>query len=276
MSKSDYKDAKQQLRLKYIDLCAFVLGYVSRKLVMDRFQVGGAYASRDINEYIRASFGRIAYNGQQKRYEPVEWFSPLFEHDVLEALNLASSGKHSIVYAEDVYNESLHHQVPTSLPELDIVAPALRAVGTRKKVEVKYLSRSSGQTERLIAPHSVICVSHFYYLRAFDHKTGEFRSFKLNRILDAQFMNREPDINMQKAADRDWHTNIRVTIGLHPALTHKAAIEQDYGLVEGKKVLDINKALLLYYLMDWNIAPLEFPDLPATLFPLRVLEISRI
>ena len=35
-------------------------------------------------------------------------------------------------------------------------------------------------------------------------------------------------------------------------------------------VVKLNKPVLIYFLMGWNISPSEYEDLPYTLFPLKI------
>lgn len=69
-----------------------------------------------------------------------------------------------------------------------------------------------------------------------------------------------------KLLDKDWNMDVCVTIKVN----NKESIEFDYGLVNGKLEITIKKALLMYFLVDWNIAPQGYDSLPSILFPLKV------
>lgn len=264
------KKERQAERLKFIDLCAYVLGYVNRGLLTSRFNIEIAYASRDIKEYQEQSLGKLSYNTSLKAYEPVGWFEPMFKHTIEDAFMLLSEGAQKINFLP-ILSES---QAVTSIhgvePKLELVAPLLRAVGRGLKVEIDYISNSSGQTQRLIAPHSLITAGNFKYVRAFDHKTGEFRSFKLNRIIHARLTNWKIDVEMQKDSDQDWNELVTLELSANQSLKYKEAIELDYGIVNGVLEVPIRKALIPFFLMDWNISPPEYQNLPSTLFPLQV------
>lgn len=268
----DLKQSRQIERLKYIDLCAYVLGYVNRKLIMDRFDVSGAYASRDIIEYQKRSDERLKMDNRLKRYVLASYFSPMFEHDIKDALQLVSQGTYTQSCLNSKQIPATTFLTPTIHPELTTIAPILRALCTSNKADVIYFSRSSGKTQRLIVPHTLFCFGHFYYIRAFDHKSGEFRSFKLNRFLESHAVEIEVTNSMKKEQDMDWQTQMNVTIGVNPNASHPETIEFDYGLTKGKKVLKVTRALLPYYLSDWNIAPKDYDTPPPELFPLIVLD----
>lgn len=53
-------------------------------------------------------------------------------------------------------------------------------------------------------------------------------------------------------------------------------IAMDYQLVNNKMVIHLKKPTLMLFLMGWNVAPLEFEQLPYELFPLKVVSIKEI
>jgi len=274
LANNSLKEERQLERLKYIDLCALVLGGVQRKMLMDRFDVSGVYATKDFAQYQSESGDRLKYDNSLKQYIPVDWFSPLYEHNTDDALMLISKGV-QYVKCEPVLYERFHeNEVPKVELDLAIVAPVLRATYRVKKAEIEYISRSSGKSKRLIIPHSVVTVGNFYYLRAFDHKSGEFRNFKLNRITGSDFFDYQPEPKMMIEADTEWQSRLLVTLTASDGHKYPEALETDYGLVNGELTVSVRKAMLHYFLMDWNIAPLGYSDLPPVLFPLQVSNIS--
>lgn len=261
-------------RLRFIDLCAFVLGGVQRKTLMDRFDISGVYATKDFARYQSESGDRLKYDNSLKQYIPVDWFTPLYEHDSENALMLVSRGVQPVKCEPNLYEHFQENEVPKVELDLTKIAPVLRATYRAKKAEIAYISRSSGKSKRLIVPHSVVTVGNFYYLRAFDHKSGEFRNFKLNRITSSDFFDYQPEPKMMIAADTEWQSKLHVTLTANKGHKHPEALETDYGLVNGEITVSVRKAMLHYFLMDWNIAPLGYNDLPPELFQLQVSSIS--
>lgn len=262
--------SRQLQRLQYIDLCAYILGFVNRKVLMSRFDIKQAWATKDFNAYQTKSGDNLIYDHRLKAYKPVEWFSPLFEHNVSDAIELICEGKQSIICEPRLANNTYSYTVKNVMPNLSNIYSILRALHLNKKVEMEYISRNKGKTSRLIAPHSLIKTGSFTYVRGFDHLSGEFRSFKLNRVLSSKIVESTPSNLQMKNIDYEWNLDVHIVITANDKLQNKEAIEYDYGLVDGKLEIVIKKALVMYFLMDWNIAPIEYIDLPPTLFPLKV------
>ncbi|MDM1021872.1 hypothetical protein QSV37_16460 [Acinetobacter sp. VNK23] len=51
-------------------------------------------------------------------------------------------------------------------------------------------------------------------------------------------------------------------------------LELGYHLINNQMIVQLKKKVLLYFLMGWNIAPIEYEDLPYTVFPLKVSSIK--
>ena len=194
-------EERQQQRLNYIDLCALVLGCVSRKLLMSRFDVKEATASKDFKTYQEISGERLKYSHQLRAYTPVEWFSPLFEHPVEHALDLIGKGSQSVTCEPSIVGNIYTQRLQSSLPVLGNISSIFRGLYLRKKVEIAYISQTSGESTRLIVPHSLVATGTSTYVRAFDHKTGEFRSFKLNRVISSKLTDYPPEFKQEESFD---------------------------------------------------------------------------
>ncbi|UZE97231.1 WYL domain-containing transcriptional regulator [Alkalimarinus alittae] len=269
-------EERQQQRLNYIDLCALVLGCVSRKLLMNRFDIKEATASKDIKTYQERSGERLKYSHQLRAYTPVDWFSPLFEHSVEHALDLIGKGSLSVTCDPSIADNIYTQRLQSSLPVLANISSIFRALYLRKKVEIAYISQTSGESTRLIAPHSLIATGTSTYVRAFDHKSGEFRSFKLNRVVHSKLTNYLPEPKQEKSFDSEWNEHVTLKITPNHKLEHPESVELDYKMANGVLTINIKKALVKFFLMDWHIAPLEFPDLPGVLFPLKLESITPV
>lgn len=273
---SDLAQERQLQRLKYIDLCAYVLGFINRKSLMNRFEVKEAWATRDFGAYQELSGDRLVYDHGMKGYRPADWFSPMYEHQSTDAIRLLSEGSQIIVCEEGFIQNSCSYSIKGVEPRLDNIYNVLRALNLKKKVHIEYLSRSSGKQQRLIAPHSLLRTGCFEYVRAFDHKSGEFRTFKLNRIISSRLVDHSPSIEQEKNSDLEWNQLVKLEIVANEGLIDKEAIEYDFGLINGELSVVLKKAMVIYFLMDWNIAPMEFPNLPAILFPLKLVAVTDV
>lgn len=266
------KQDRQHERLIFIDLCAYSLGYVSRKLLMQRFDIKDTWASKDIKEYLAICENQLTYSHQARAYQVIDNFMPAFEHSFEDAYLLAAEGLQKLDCVPNLFEQTTKAKIKSIDPELLSIAGVLRAVHRRTQVEIEYISRSSGRSKRLIVPHTLFSAGNFKYVRAFDHKSGEFRSFKLNRIVQSIFKNLEPEEQMLSATDSDWNSSLTLKLVANKLSQDKEAIEFDYGLINGELKVQIKKALLPFFLMDWNILPQEHENLPAILFPLEVKE----
>lgn len=269
---TELKEERQQQRLKYIDLCAYILGYVSRKLLMSRFDIKEVWATQDISKYQLVSANSLIYDHKLRTYKPVDWFAPFFEHESADAIQLLTNGSQHIICEEHIAREAYSYAISSVQPKLNNIYHLLRALSLQKQVEIEYISRSSGRSIRTIAPHSLIKTGCFYYIRAFDYKSKEFRSFKLNRVVKSAVTNYAPSYNEQKSVDDDWNQTVQLRIVVNPNQSPDTieAIEFDFGLDNGKITIEIKKALVHFFLMDWNIAPKGYSELPAVLFPLML------
>jgi hypothetical protein len=269
-------DIRQEQRLRYIDLCAYILGSINRLKLMSRFDIKEAWSTRDFKRYQEIAPNNLVYDHSLRAYKPTKWFSPCFEHDIQDAIDLIYSGTQKIICEQKLAQREGSYSIPTVLPKLSLIAPIFRAMSLNEKVEINYLSRSNGQSARTIAPHSLIKTGSFIYVRAFDHKTGEFRSFKLNRVMSSKSSDIDVKPNQTRSFDKDWNDEVEIIIGINGSDQNADAIVFDYGMENGKITVRLKKALIFFFLADWNIAPIEYPHLPETLFPLKVIEVKEI
>ncbi|RZG77033.1 WYL domain-containing protein [Acinetobacter sp. WCHAc060033] len=269
---SDFILDRQNQRLVFIDLCAFVLGYVNRTLLMNRFSIKEATASKDIKAY-QDKTSNLQYYPSIAAYKPLPWFCPLYTHDIHEALLLLAENKQEVICQTDLSNTSYVLQIPVNKPQLKKVCPVLRALSQKGVVDIEYASRTSGISSRTIIPHTLIQMGPFIYVRAYDRLKEQFRTFKLNRIINSTTSTRTIAPAESIENDIEWHKNLEVTI-VPNGTANLETLELDYHLINNQMVVQLKKEVLMYFLMGWNIAPIEYEDLPYTLFPLKVASIK--
>jgi WYL domain len=267
-------EIRQSERLEYIDLCAYILGVVNRNNLMRRFNIKQAWASKDFAQYQANSNNTLIYTPSVKGYKPVDWFVPLYEHNTLDAIRLLCDGT-QVINCEPSLSKGVTYAIPSIVPSLQAIAPLLQALNLSLKVQIDYISRSSGKTQRVIAPHALIETNTHYYVRAFDNQSGEYRNFKLNRVLKSKLLDNKPTESQSAGNDIEWKTKAKLTIGLNEPQEHPEAIEHDFGMKDGLLNVELNQAVLPFFLADWNIAPLEYSQLPPKLYPLKLLNIER-
>lgn len=270
---SAFSEDRQDSRLAFIDLCAYVLGYVNRNLLMMRFNIKQATASKDIKSYLEKT-SNLTFDNSSSVYRPVPWFVPYYEHSFDEALLLLTKNKQEVVVS-DVINPSYALNLPVNTPQVAKVCAIFRAVSRQAVVEMHYASRSSGVSNRIVVPHTLIRIEAFVYVRAFDRQSNEFRTFKLNRIISSHASLLSASKVEHKSYDIEWSQELEVTI-VPNGEGYTETIAMDYQLVNNKMVIHLKKPTLMLFLMGWNVAPLEFEQLPYELFPLKVVSIKEI
>lgn len=270
---SDFSDDRQHQRLIFIELCAYVLGYVNRNLLMTRFSVKQVTASNDIKTYLQLT-NNLIYDHGLNAYKPYPWFSPYFDHELKEALLLLAESKQEIICKNIAINPSYIFKLPTNQPKLECVVAALRALSKPSVVEIEYISKSSGRSTRLIVPHSLIQMDTFTYIRAYDRNKMQFLTFKLNRIVSSTLVQLPIGDMENQFYDAEWQEEVELTIV--PNGENTEAIAYDYRLLDGQLKIRLKSEVVKYFLMGWNIAPIEYPSLPSELFPLKVIQETKI
>lgn len=265
---------RQQQRLRFIDLCAYILGYVNRNLLMTRFDIKEVTASKDIKAYQEMT-NNLTYMISAKVYQPVGWFAPLYSHDIHDALLLLTDNKQEVSCSENCKMPAYVLNVPVNKSELAKVSSVLRALAQPSVVEIEYYSRTNGHSVRSIVPHTLIQMGGFCYVRAYDRLKKEFRTFKLNRILNSTQLPSHTFDKECKAFDQEWEQEVDVVI-VPNGDEQLDTLTIDYQLTNGELLVRLKKPVLKYFLMGWNIVPLEFENLPYALFPLKVKEICEV
>lgn len=273
MKMSELAHLRQKKRLEYIDLCAYVLGVVNRTNLMNRFNVATALASKDISLYQKESNSQLTYDHKLKGYTPKSNFSPLYTHSFSNAFSLIGSGKQLITVQPELVDNMPNYDIQGAYPDLDNIYHVFRALNLKTAVHIQYYSRSSGFNPRVIFPHSLLKTGTHTYVRSFDKLSQSFRSFKLNRISQSSSSPEPYSSTYHRDNDIDWSNEVMLDIRIHPDVKYKETINFDYGMDNGVLTVYLKKCLLHYFLMDWNIAPLDYKNLPSTLFPLYLHDI---
>lgn len=243
----------QKERLAFIDFSLQYFGQVSRADLIQRFKTGLAACTRDLTAYRELAPQNLKLFHRTKNYHRTEEFKPLFEHNpeaILTALcrgfgDGLSNGIQPSEYCIDA----------TRLvdPQSDVIAALMRAIKHNKAVECSYVSLSSGESTRVIVPHTIANNGQRWHVRAFDRKSNEFRDFVCTRLQDISLIDDlVPDEQLIKS-DHVWNHIVNIELVVHPSVKHKLAIEMDYGMVDGVLKLEIREALVGYLMRQWNV-----------------------
>jgi predicted DNA-binding transcriptional regulator YafY len=244
----------QRERLAHIDFTLLFNGEARRSCVTDRFGVAPSVATQDFARYKELAPSNIFYDEKMRLHLKTETFTPLFIYDVVRTLATISQGFGDGFTGHlkpPMACEAPHH---LNKPSLDIVAKVTEAIHKGKAVLINYISLSSGESSREIVPHTLVDNGLRWHVRAFDRKRGEFRDFVLTRIKSANLLSNAELVDSEKQQqDRQWNRFVELQLVPHPRITHRQAIELDYGMTDGVMTLEIRAATAGYLLRQWHV-----------------------
>ncbi|MBL4909658.1 MAG: WYL domain-containing protein [Alteromonadaceae bacterium] len=245
----------QKQRLTFIDFSLQYFGHITRADLIYRFRMGTAAATRDFASYRALAPDNLQLIHQVKQYQRTEQFKPLFFHDAESVLIGLSRGFGDGLSFTVEPSDHCLDAIRLIHPKTDIIATLMRAIVQKKAIECQYISLSSGANKRILVPHVLVNNGHRWHVRAFDHKSQQFRDFvctrftKLNIIHDKY----EPQSLSDKSKDKQWQRIVDLTLIPHPNVIHKEAIELDYDMTNGVITLEVRAALVGYLLQQWQV-----------------------
>jgi predicted DNA-binding transcriptional regulator YafY len=249
---------EQRQRLTLLEATVFWSGEVSTASLTQYFGISRVQASKDFTLYQTLCPDNIRYDKSLKRYVLDDAFKAAFmvgsAGEFLQILKVhqGDSSNTVVVLADNLpiveVLEPVFRQVdPTILQTIN------QAILSDKVVKVRYQSMSRAESvEHQLCPHTLVFDGLRWHTRAFSYTHHEFRDFVLARIHSAETLG---PAEMNASEDVHWDTFVPVKIGAHPGLsdTQKAAIEFDYGMVNGIFASEVRGALLYYFLRTMRI-----------------------
>ncbi len=246
--------AAQRQRLAYIEFRVWFYGEVTRKDVLERFEVATAAGTRDMILYRELAPQNVVYERKVYRYLPT--FKPLFIHSVERVLASLTSGFGA---GEPVSpGELLPHALPGRLnqPSLETLAALTRAIHGGYVLRLSYHSMKTGVSAREIVPHALVDSGLRWHVRAYDRTKGEFRDLVITRMEDI----RATGITHQNIspwerliADVQWNREVVLDLVPHPSHPHPTSIEHDFGMLAGKLKVTLRAAVAGYVLRQWQV-----------------------
>ncbi len=244
----------QRERLAHIDFTLLFNGEARRSCVTDRFGVAPSVATQDFARYKELAPSNIVYDEKMRLHLKTETFTPLFTYDVVRTLATISQGFGDGFTGHLKPPMACEAPYHLNKPSLDIVAKVTEAIHKGKAVLINYISLSSGESSREIVPHTLVDNGLRWHVRAFDRKSGEFRDFVLTRIKSANLLSNAELVDSEKQQqDRQWNRFVELQLVPHPRITHREAIELDYGMTDGVITLEIRAATAGYLLRQWHV-----------------------
>ncbi len=246
--------AAQRQRLAYIEFRVWFYGEVTRKDVLERFEVATAAGTRDMILYRDLAPQNVVYERKIYRYLPT--FTPLFTHSVVRVLASLTSGFGA---GEPVSaGESLPHALPgrLNLPSLETLAAVTRAIHGGYALRLNYHSMKTGVVAREIVPHALVDSGLRWHVRAYDRTKGEFRDLVITRMEDIRAtgtVNQNIPEQERLSADEQWNREVVLDLVPHPSHSHPTSIEYDFGMLAGKLKVTLRAAVAGYVLRQWQV-----------------------
>lgn len=243
----------QRQRLSYLEFCLYFLGEIRRADMMARFDCAPAVVTRDIALYRQLAPANLELDPSSKAYQIQPGFVPLFEHRLEQVIAALMQGEPYSI--ENLGSPLLPGDYPALLnrPRLLVLAAVSRAIRQQRCLRVRYYSVSSGEQERVIAPHALVDSGLRWHVRAYDRLRGGFIDLVLTRLLAATLLDEAPAAHEQAAADDAWQQTITLQLVPHPKLPDPAIAELDYAMTDGVLTLSARAANVGYLLRRWYV-----------------------
>lgn len=240
-------------RLAYIDFRLDFLGEMNRGDLVSRFGIKDAAATRDITLYRKHGALNVEYDNQARIYLRRTTYQPLFPRNHRQILTAISSGFGDSFIGSDNSVIPFDSPVELGLPDLNILAAVTRAIHQQHIIGINYLSLSSGESYREIAPHSIANNGLRWHVRAYDRKNARFVDFVINRVTSVDELSSKLAPHERIDNDLDWNTFVDLELVPHPQLEHVECIKQEYNMTDSKLIVTVKSALAAYALRRWNV-----------------------
>jgi len=241
----------QKERLEYIDFSLAFYGLVTRTELVKAFEYGLANGTRDLALYKELAFENMQLEQSSKKYYRTNKFKAIFEHSSIQALQSFSLGN---IPQELSHVTSINiNDVKCHQPNIEILSVITRAICLKRSIKAKYVSLTSGETEKELLPHSLINDGHRWHARAYDKATKSFKDFNINRFVSALIQSNEIKKSEMADSDAEWNNMLDIELIVHPKIQHKKAIELEYNMQQGSLKLKVKSALLGYLLNQWRV-----------------------
>lgn len=259
----------QRQRLEFIEFRLFWEGAINRSEITDRFSVSVPQASTDLSVYRALAPLNMEYNASQKRYLATPQFKPqLVAPNAERYLAQLRAISERVITLADTSIAGLPDVGVMPVPSRRIdpltLRAFLKAVRSEHSINIEYQSmndRRPDPTWREITPHAFGWDGFRWHARAFCHVEQTFKDFIISRCLQVGEFG---DPKGSAVDDFDWSSFFEVVLIPNPRLSpaQRRTIELDYGMIEGKSVVQVRHALLYYFDKRLRLDVAEKQDRP--------------
>ena len=256
-------------RLEFIEFRLYWEGRMNRGDLMRTFGVSINQASTDLNRYLTLAPENMVYDKSARTYIRSSVFSPLFlKLDSDRYLAELRSVKSGMLTKENAwlftYPEYDEPQPLSRIVNPETLRVVLEALRESQALEIRYQSLSRPAPRwRWIAPHAIGFAGFRWHVRAYCEEDQTFKDFLLARIIE---VGTARPSECDPTSDRDWHEYVDLEIGPHPGLSEsqQQVVALDYGMQDGRVVLPVRRAFLLYVLKRLGLDRDAAAEDPAT------------
>ncbi|SFP41655.1 WYL domain-containing protein [Nitrosomonas cryotolerans] len=263
----EYQSHAQRERLAFIDFCLQYHGAVGRGELMAHFGTAVASGARDFALYRERAPNNLVLRHGNKRYYRTDCFQPLFHHDSRAVLNTLAHGFDdglTMPQVESGFCEDVPDLIASSQ---GVLATLSRAINQGQAVRLAYLPLNSGQSERVIVPHSIINNGQRWHVRGFCRKQNQFRDFVCTRVTNSHINDTPVVAHEQQVADTEWNHWLTLELVPHPGHRHPEAVALDFNMSRENnqpvRRLKIRVARAGYLLHHWQVDLSPDHHLPA-------------
>lgn len=238
-------------RLEFIDFRLLWDGTINRGELVDFFGISIQQASSDLSRYSELAPANLLYDKSAKTYRATAGFKPLLARsDALHFLSQLGDVTSGAVPATSLFIGWCPPcdvvRYPSRPVETGTLLRLLWAIRDRADVHVQYQSmRQAAATARWIAPHALASDGLRWHMRAWCFDNADFRDFVLSRVQCVLGVRASTANSTQ---DENWHAHIDVIVRPRTGLSdgQRSAVENDYGMTNGRLALRCRKALAFY------------------------------
>lgn len=248
----DHSQAQQE-RLAYIELNLWFLGQVRRQMLVKRFQIKAASATRDLALYSSLNPENLSYDVSAKTFFIGSAFKPMYSFSSERVMTWLAQG-----FADGlpvVWAAGVPALQPARLgnPNLETLGVVTRAIFQRQPLRIRYESLN-GASERVIVPHVLVDNGLRWHVRGFDRKSGEFRDFVITRILEPQIVDEVVRQEQEgREADGQWNQQVTLELIHHPDQPRPEVTHLDYGMQDGVMKMTVQALTAGYTLRQWSV-----------------------
>lgn len=247
------------MRYRLIEIIALWEGRLTTNHLCQSFQIQRQQASKDINKYNQEiAPDNLVLDRKLKGYRPSATFKPVFTRGIAEEYLLALASNREISHNFSTLDLGFHQieilQSPTRNVDPQILRALVQAARNGEKIDMGYVSMTSPNEEsRIITPHTLVCTSLRWHVRAYCEKNRDYRDFVLSRFRSIN--GTEGASKNLKDQDSRWNTEVSIELKADPRLSNyqRAIVEHDYGMVNGQKIVRIRSALVPYAIQQLNL-----------------------